>query len=201
MARKTQISRELILDTAFRMLVRDGYGSINITTLAREIGCSTQPIAWHFGNMEGLRDALLRHCLDYMKNHFTLSGDSTVPMLAEIQRKYIDLAFDHPNLYKYLYMTDQDRMQTEALLQTLRFPSCEKILHLLQQEYDVNEEAARRYLLDLQLYVHGIASFAVSKIPFSSKEDVLVMIHDANEAFLAKMIRATHANRTENQKN
>ena len=100
MARKTHISREIILSTAFQMLVRDGYGSINITSLAREIGCSTQPISWHFGNMDGLRDALLRHCLEYIRNHFSLSGDSTSSMLAEIQRRYIELAFDFPNLYK-----------------------------------------------------------------------------------------------------
>ena len=191
MARKAQISREIILDTAFQMLLRDGYNAINITALAREIGCSTQPIAWHFGNMEGLREALLRHSLDYMKNHVALSGDSTAPMLKEIPRKYIDLAFDHPHLYKYLYMSDQDRAQTEALIQTLRFPNYEKILHLLQQEYDVSEQAARRYLLDLQLYVHGIASCVVAKIPFSSKEDVLGMIQDANEAFLEKMLKTS----------
>ena len=188
MARKAQISREIILDTAFQMLIRNGYSAINITALAREIGCSTQPIAWHFGNMEGLREALLRHCLDYMKNHFTLSGDSSASMLKEIPRKYIDLAFDYPHLYKYLYMSDQDRAQTAALIQSLRFPNYEKILHLLQQEHGVSEQAARRYLLDLQLYVHGIASCAVAKIPFSSKEDVLGMICDANEAFLEKML-------------
>ena len=190
MARKTQISRKIILDTAFRMLVRDGYGAINITALAREIGCSTQPIAWHFGNMDGLRNALLLHCLDHLRDHFTLDGDSTGPMLAEIQRRYIDLAFDSPHLYKYLYMTDQDFLKTEELIKTLRFPNYEKVLHLLQQEYAVSEPIARRYLLDLQLYVHGIASCTVSKIPFATKEETLAMIHDANEAFLAKMIKA-----------
>lgn len=189
MARKTQIGKEIILDTAFQMLVRDGYGAINITALAREIGCSTQPIAWHFGNMEGLRSALLRHSLDYMKNHFTLSGDSSASMLTEIPRKYIDLAFDFPNLYKYLYMTDQDRVQSRALIQTLRFPNYERLIHLLQQEHGVSQQAAQQYLLDLQLYVHGIASCAVIKIPFPSKESVMEMIHDANEAFLEKMLK------------
>lgn len=189
MARKTQISREIILNTAFQMLIRDGYNTINITSLAREIGCSTQPIAWHFGNMEGLRAALLRHCLDYMRNHFTLEGDSTAAMLSEIPRRYIDLAFDHPNLYKYLYMTDQDRVQTEELIQATRFPNYEKILSLLQQEHGISKQAAQRYLLDLQLYVHGIASCAVANIPFPSKEVIMEMIHDANEAFLEKALK------------
>lgn len=193
MARRIQISREIILSTAFQKLVRDGYSSINITSLAQEIGCSTQPIAWHFGNMDGLRDALLQHSLNYMRDHFTLSGDTTTTMLAEIQRKYINLAFDSPNLYKYLYMTDQDRAQTEEVIQALRFPNYEKILSLLQQEYGVSRKAAERYLLDLQLYVHGIASCAVARIPFSFKEDVMAMIHDANEAFLEKMMKTVSA--------
>lgn len=188
-ARKTQISREIILSTAFQMLVRDGYESINITALAREIGCSTQPIAWHFGNMEGLRRELLQYCLDHLRDRFTLSGDKTASMLMEIQSRYIDLAFDCPHLYMYLYMSDQDRKRTEELIRTLRFPNYEKILGMLQQEHGVSPEAARRYLLDLQLYVHGIASCAVAKIPFASKEVVMGMIFDANDAFLTKMLQ------------
>ena len=193
MARRTRISREIILNTAFQKLVRDGYAAINITSLAQEIGCSTQPIAWQFGNMEGLRDALLRHSLDYMKNHFTLSGDATAPMLTEIVRRYIDLAFDSPHLYRYLYMTDQERKQTEELIQALRFPNYEKILCLLQKEYGVSQQAAKQYLLDLQLYVHGIASCVVAKIPFASKEDVLSMVHGVNETFLEKMLKTANA--------
>ena len=48
MARKTTISKEVILEAALKMLIRDGYASVNVKTLAAEIGCSTQPIVWHF---------------------------------------------------------------------------------------------------------------------------------------------------------
>ena len=44
MARKIQISREKILEAAFQLLVQEGYGAINITSLAKKIGCSTQPM-------------------------------------------------------------------------------------------------------------------------------------------------------------
>lgn len=189
MARRTQISREIILSTAFQMLIRDGYSAINITSLAREIDCSTQPIAWHFGSMDGLRDALLRHSLEYIRNHFDFSRTSATSVLVEVQRRYIDLAFNSPNLYKYLYMTDHDRGQTDELVQSLRFPNYEEILCSLQQEYGVSKHAAQRYLLDLQLYVHGIASCAVANIPVSFKENVMTMIHDTNEIFLEKMTK------------
>ena len=59
LARKVQISKEMILQAALEMLIRKGYSAINIKTLSKEIGCSTQPLVWHFENMEGLRKALL----------------------------------------------------------------------------------------------------------------------------------------------
>ena len=37
MARKTQISREVILEAALKMLIRDGYAAVNIKTLSKEI--------------------------------------------------------------------------------------------------------------------------------------------------------------------
>ena len=189
MARKTQISKEVILEAAFKMLLRDGYSTISITSLGKEIGCSTQPIAWHFGNMDGLRDALLQHCLEHIRTHFAISGDSVSSILTEIQRRYIILAFDYPNLYKYLYMTDQDCKQNQELIAAIRFPNYEQLLCQLQQDHGVSKSAAQRYLLDVQLYVHGIASCAVANIPVSFKDDVMTMIHDANEAFFAKMIK------------
>lgn len=68
MARKKQISKEVILQKALEVLIRDGYSSINIKTLSQEIGCSTQPLVWHFGNMERLRAALAEYALNYA-NH------------------------------------------------------------------------------------------------------------------------------------
>ena len=65
MARKTLISKELILHTALQMLIEEGYSSINIKTLSQKIGCSTQPLVWHFENMDGLRKALAEYALNY----------------------------------------------------------------------------------------------------------------------------------------
>ena len=65
MARKTQISKAVILETALQMLIRDGYSAVNIKTLSKEIGCSTQPLVWHFDNMEGLRKALAEYAIAF----------------------------------------------------------------------------------------------------------------------------------------
>lgn len=184
MARKTQISKEVILEAAFKMLVDDGYGTINITSLAKKIGCSTQPIAWHFGNMETLRAQLLEYCLQFLKNRFVVEDENVSEILEGIAFRYVELAFDYPNLYKYLYMSEQEGEKMASIAQTLRMENHDKVIQMLEREQGILAKDAEKYLLNMQLYVHGIASFAVTKISFSSKEKIMELIHEANEAFL-----------------
>jgi len=187
MARKTQISKEVILEAAFNMLLREGYGVINITSLAKEIGCSTQPIAWHFGNMEGLRAELLEYSLVFLKDRFTVANQGVDDILESIAFRYIELAFDYPNLYKYLYISDQDGQKMATTAQVLRAENHDKVIELLQKEHNISSEAAEKYLLNMQLYVHGIASYAVTKIAFPSKEVIMHMVHEVSEAFLKQL--------------
>ena len=56
---------EQILRTALEMLMEEGYESIRITTVAERLGCSTQPISWQFGGMEGFRAALAAEAVAY----------------------------------------------------------------------------------------------------------------------------------------
>jgi len=187
MARKTQISREVIIKAAFQMLLRDGYAAINITGLAKEIGCSTQPIAWHFGNMEGLRTELLEYCLAFLKDRFIAAGENISGILEGIASRYIELALDYPNLYKYLYMSEQDGEKMASVAKSLRAENHDKVLRMLEKEYGVSANAAEKYLMNLQIYVHGIASFAVTKVSFPSKEIIMQMVHEASEAFLKQL--------------
>ena len=188
MARKTKISKEVILEAAFQKLIRDGYASINITSLAKEIGCSTQPIAWHFDKMEGLREELRDYCVRFVGRIFCgIKSGNIAEQLENIAAGYVTLTFDYPNLYRYFYMSDGDGGRMKELTDSLRIHNYDKTVSLLQKEYDISEEEARRYLTNLQMYVHGIASYTVTWWEFSSKEEVMKMIHQANEAFLAQV--------------
>lgn len=187
MARKTQISKDVILEAAFQLLLRDGYMSINITSLAKEIGCSTQPIAWHFGNMDGLRTELLEYSLTFLKDFFSIAGENTASILEGIAAKYVELAFEYPNLYKYIYISEHDGEKIGQITNSLRAENYEKVVQILEQEQGLTAEEAKAYMMNLQIYVHGIASFAVTKVSFPSKDVIMQMIHDANKSFLTQI--------------
>lgn len=190
MARKTKISKEIILEAAFQLLVREGYVSINIKSLAKEIGCSTQPIAWHFGNMEGLKTELLDYSVRFLGRIFCgIRSEHVAEQLEDIALGYITLAFDYPNLYRYFYMSDVEGRKMNELTIHLRADNYEKAICMLQQEYDFSAEDALWHMVNLQMYVHGIASHMVTQRSFSSKEEVMKMVHCANEAFLMQLTK------------
>ena len=189
MARKAQISREIILDTAFQMLVRDGYGAINITALAREIGCSTQPIVWHFGNMNGFRKAFYEYCVDYAKGQFTVWNGSLDDLLTETARGYITIACNMPNLFRFVFADSKEICSNSNVVQKLQLNNTRKILHMLCQEKNLTEQQAAVFLMNYEFYIHGIASYTASGFVNYSEAEIIAMANRARDAFLAYEMR------------
>ena len=59
MPAKKQVTKEMILGAALRVLMEGGTEAVNVKSLAAELGCSTQPIYLSFDNMDALRKELI----------------------------------------------------------------------------------------------------------------------------------------------
>lgn len=186
MARKTQISKELILRNALEMLIRDGYSSINIKTLSKEIGCSTQPLVWHFGNMEGLRTALAEYALIYANSKIAPAAEDAADAFSQVITAYIQLALREPNLFKFLYMNSDSSAslnENDALKSDNSFG---ELVKRLSDSYQVSGEKIARYLQHTIIYLHGIATLTVAGIVKASEEEVMQMIDYAEKSFRVK---------------
>ena len=74
-------------------------------------------------------------------------------------------------------MTEQEGKKIADVAQGLRAENRDKVVQMLEKEHGLSVEDADKYLLNMQLYVHGIASFTANKIGFQSKEMIMQMIH------------------------
>ena len=54
-----KVSKEQIIDAAVEVLRDDGFSAINACSVAKKLGCSTQPIYFSFKNMDELKAALI----------------------------------------------------------------------------------------------------------------------------------------------
>ena len=184
MGRKTLITKEIILETALQMLIRDGYGAITVKTLATEIGCSTQPIVWHFENMIGFRKAFFEYCIDYAKSQFTVWNGSLDDLLTETARGYITIACNMPHLFRFVFVDNKDECKNSDVAQKLQLDNTKKIVQLLCKEKGLTEPQAASFLMNYEFYIHGIASYTASGFVNYPEEEIIAMANRAREAFL-----------------
>jgi len=182
-----KILKETILETAYGMLIRDGYETINIKTVAQELGCSTQPISRQFGNMDGFREELLDYCLFKFSAAFSVKGEKVADIVLGVAQGYINLAYDYPNVYKYLYMSDPDGEKKGDLARSLRSENYARVIKMLMEEYDVGFDTANDFMKDMEYYVHGIASYTVIGFVHKDKEELMARIADVRDVFLVQM--------------
>jgi AcrR family transcriptional regulator len=98
MPRKITVHAEQILDAAFELVRRDGLSALSARAVAREIGCSTQPVYRAWTSMETLRSAVIARAekvaLDY------LMGSSDDPRrFLQVGLGNLRFARDEPELY------------------------------------------------------------------------------------------------------
>lgn len=183
MARKTQISKEVILQKALEMLIRDGYSSINIKTLSKEIGCSTQPLVWHFENMEGLRNALAEYALNFANNKMAPTAEDAIDAFAQVGVAYIRLAMREPNLFKFLYMNGDSRFSFPNIDTLKSYDSHEELVKRISDTYKIPKETVGRYLEHTIIYTHGIATMLAAGVVKMSEEEAMQMVYYAGHSF------------------
>ncbi len=184
MARKTQISKDIILQSALHMLIRDGYSSINIKTLAKEIGCSTQPIVWHFENMEGLRTALAEYAREYANHKMRPTGDNAVAAFEHVGKAFVEMAVKEPNLFRFLNLNEKKSKSEESFGAIITNKDNAEMLKSIGAYLEISEESAGRYLQNTMIYAHGIATLVATNVITATEEEMMSMINRAADAFL-----------------
>ena len=183
MARKATISREVILEAALKMLIRDGYASVNVKTIAAEIGCSTQPIVWHFENMEGLRLALSEYAMEYAAKKAASNYENKLESFEFLGRSYVKMALKEPNLFKFLYLGESPMGKPYNLKEVGRAKN-KAMITMIAEQTGLNEEQVIRFVRNTIIYSHGIATMIATGVLKGTEKEMMEMINNAADAFI-----------------
>ena len=103
MARKKEISKDKILDTAYKMAIKDGIEGLTARSIAKAGHFSTQPLYLEFDNMGDLRNQVLKRISSDLRTH-TLHQKFTGEPLIDLDLSYIDFAQKHVNLFRAMFV-------------------------------------------------------------------------------------------------
>lgn len=170
----TKITREMILKTGYELVKISGIESVNSRSIAKMLGCSTQPIFSQFPGMEELRRGIHDVACQKFEQDVLFYADSDSFMLRSYL-EVINLAKNQKNIFKLIYLSEYC-IGENFLNIRMNFESNKKIWNEIKLKYQVNDNECSDILERISLLVQGIATvIATSNIKFSDEQVVNIV--------------------------
>lgn len=179
MARKKEISRDKILDVAYKMAVKDGIKGLTARSIAKTGHFSTQPLYLEFNNMNDLREQVLKKISDDLRTK-TLQQSYTGDALIDLDLSYIEFAQKHVNLFRAMFV--DGKFDSKVISDTLMDLGTEKFKEQYPDtQYD--EDRVRDIVIANWISTTGMAALVVNKIATFNQTQIInvlnAQIHDA----------------------
>lgn len=113
MSKEELTLREKILDTSRHYLFTEGYTSLSMRKIAKEVGASATSIYLYFENKDHLIHTLIEESVEELSIAIEESANtkiSTIDKFEAIIRGYVQFALENPEKYQVIYMVRSDSM-------------------------------------------------------------------------------------------
>lgn len=181
MAPKQKITNEMILEAAFKITRRSGFESVNARSLAKEIGCSTQPIFSRYENMVVLKKEFHVYLGNYF-NQYAFEKMKDENPIRQLGLAYINFAKDESNLFRLLFMSEMLGLNRfEDMYEDL---DNLEIAKTLSKKLEISLKQAKKLYLKVWIFNHGIAALIATMSINLVDGEVEKMMDDGYEAFV-----------------
>lgn len=152
---KTKTNRTMILEAAFEIVRKTGAESLNARTIAEKLGCSTQPVLYHFSTVDEIRSEVYRRADEYHSAYLMENLAGKENPMQEIGIRYIRFAYEEKHLFRFLFQSNGFSGQVQGLFEE---EGLTPMLKLLAKQESCSMESAKKVFLVLFIAAHGMAS-------------------------------------------
>ena len=181
---KPKLTKEEITVMALTLIKEEGVEALTARELGKRLGVSSTPIFTVFRNMDEVKEAARALC--YTEFEKQLSDiESYTPAFKRVGMLTVRYAINQPEMFKLLFMQAHTGEQGfESTFHDLGDVG-KKCIRLLQRDYEVSEEDARRLFEAMWLYTFGLGAMCAMRVCQFSEEEVAVRL---GQAFVGMMI-------------
>ncbi len=170
---KIKISRDELLESAFKLAREEGIENFNARNIANRLGCSTQIIFSYYKNMADLKDEIFcmanRYHSEYLNN-----ANIDENLFLNIGLIYIDFALNEPNLFRLLFMSNG--FEGKNLNDFVTNGCNENISKAILNMINITNPVSYKIFTDMWLYAHGIASMVVTNQLKIDRDEIKEMV-------------------------
>lgn len=153
---RTKINRQMIIEAAFRVIRDHGHEQMNARTIAEALGCSTQPVMYHFGTVDEIRAEAYRMADAFHSEYIATKGGGDMNPLLELGLNYIRFGQEEKNLFRFLFQTNG--FDGQNMMKLVSSPDAAEMIKLVSGAMGCSEDKAKTVFYNLFVSAHGIAS-------------------------------------------
>ncbi len=165
---KARITREMIIDAAYEIARSEGADGINARTVSEKLGCSTQPVMYHFKTIEELKKAAYQRADEYHSAY--ISDIRSDDPMKDIGLNYIRFAMEEKRLFRFLFQTDS--FSGSNILDLINAEEIQPVVGILGKEAEITMEQAKTVFRSVFMCVHGYASMLANNAMTCDEESI-----------------------------
>lgn len=152
---KAKITAEMVVDAAFKVTRAMGSENVNARTVSEKLGCSTQPVMYHFARIEEMKRAAYERA-DRFHTEYLMNIDPRKGVMLSIGLNYISFAVREPNLFRFLFQSGF--AVGNSLLEMIDSDELLPVLSAMQGAMKMTMEQTKEVFTTIALFAHGYAS-------------------------------------------
>lgn len=193
MGRKAGLDLDTVVESAGRLADRDGFDSLSLSTLARELGIKTPSLYNHVEGLPGLRRQVSLYAAGIFDGYVVeaLEGREGVDALRAVAAADREFAQDHPGLYDS-FLPAPSPGEDDDLYDAMAKPVF-RIAHVLL-DMGIPQSEAVHLIRALRSLLHGFLDLEANK-GFGLPVDIDASYETSVELMLAGIASAAEENR------
>ena len=170
-----------IIDTACQIALEYGLEGINARSIAKNLGCSVQPIFHNFTSMEDLNEEVYKAIYNKYKEYMLNARQKSYKPYKEMGLAYIRFAADYPNFFKIIFMQRTD-FNAENLI--LNDDMGNDVIKAGQELTGLSFNNQKEFHIKVWIFTHGIACLVATRTVKFSELEISNLLEDTVKQLL-----------------
>ena len=185
MSKKAIITKEIIVNAAFEIARTEGEESVNARSIAKKIGCTTQPVLYHFSSIREIKEEVLKKA-DVMHSKYItdIHGKYDNPMLA-IGMQYIRFALEEKHLFRLLFQSD--KFASKDFSDIIGGDEISPLITIMASVSGMSEKVMRKIFACIFLPVHGFASLVANNAMIYDEEYIVDILSEIYKSIISNL--------------
>lgn len=169
-----KFQREDIVLAAYNIVKREGIKGVNARRIAKELGCSVQPIFHNFASMEILYQEVYKKM--YQKyQEYLMSGISKEHPYKQMGLAYIRFAKDYPEFFKLIFM-QKTNLNAETFV--ISDAIGKDVIGVGRTLTGLSYEDQKKFHVKVWIFTHGIACLVATNTVKFTEEEIEKLLTD-----------------------